>query len=887
MRTLAFGNWLLITFLISNVAASDPTVLRLNGPVSGSGAGHHFGRSVAATETFSVAGNPEDSELENEAGAVHVFRVRDGRRLRTLRPSDPETGANFGAAVAISGNYVLIGAPKDDAGMGSAYVFDVRNGRELMKIPSSAAEVNSFFGQTVDLEGTLAVIGAPSDDHAVVNGGAVTTVRIDPKAKTFTTLFHGAVGETIGGDGFGVSVSLSDETLLVGAPGRTSQTGAVYFLNALTGDQLDKSIASDGVAGDRFGWAVDIQGDRALVGAPLAVVSPFTSGAAYVFLTENGNEEHKLVADNGYTDDRFGESVTLHCRTAFVGAPGANHGFIDNGSVYVFQNDAFLGELEASDPSDGDEYGSALACTGKSLLVGAPGSMDLPGQAAGSAYLRPMLSLPLSGIVSRVYAQKGDTVPGIADATFRSFPKLQLRNTVGPIVLANLAGPGAPRGQNVGLFAEWGNAWILRMRTGDTLGPLKVNRISDPVDLYSSSELLFKIQGTGTGINGGNNEAVVCDDGTTLSILFQEGDELNTGGFTGQKLAAMGPPLGNNEVGRSSLFSTLKSGSTTVNAAGNSCAVGFDPTPFSILGSIIEGTLTPLMDVNFGQVYSRLGGNDDDMHVVTALTGDAVTPADNAAVWEKPYSASPATLTARKGDAEAGGLLRAFLGEAFNYSYELYRCSLSGVPASQNEAIFTGSSFNLICQEGISNPGLPSGVVVSRFLRYFAADNDDALMLVKLRGPGVNASNDLALLHCASLSDWRILIREGDTAPDTGGARVGRILQVDCEAEYGGYTVLVSLTGCSPSTNQALYGGKVYIPGAFAIENRSRPRLRLRKGTYQTVFGKTVALQSIKLPVVLESTGAGNRGLGSTLFYHWIITQLTMSDRSVLVARLE
>lgn len=877
---------------LATSTGTDPALLRLNGPVSGSGASQEFGRSVAATETYVVVGNPEDNELAAAGGAVHVFRTRDGRRLRTLRPSDPENGANFGAAVAISGNYALIGAPRDDGDMGSAYVFDVRNGRELMKIPSTASETLAFFGQSVDIEGTLAVIGIPSDDGVAVNAGAVTTIRIDPVAKTFTTLFTGAAPETLAGDGFGFSVSLSDETVLVGAPGRTSQTGAAYFLNALTGDQLDKSVADDGATGDRFGWAVDLHGDRALVGAPLAQIGGLATGAGYVFLSENGNQLHKLLPESGSSGDRFGEAVTLSQRTTFIGAPGTSDGFNDSGTVQVFQNGAFLARLSAIDRSESDASGASLACAGNTLVIGAPEKAELPGHAAGAAYLRSLISLPLSASVSQIYAQKGDSAPGLAEATFRSFPKIQLRNNGGPALLANLTGRGAPTGQNVGLFALWDNEWRLRLRTGDTLGPLKVNRITNPIDLYGSYSLLFQVRGTGAGINGGNDEAVAVDDGTNLTILFQEGDELNTGGFTGQKIAMMGPVLGNNEDSKSAFFSTLKTGSIPVKANGNSCALGFEPDPFSLLCSVIEGTPTALAGVNFGQVYSRVGGNDSSMHVVTALTGDAVTGADNVALWRQSYNASPAGLSARKGmpleiAPDPVGSIRAFLGEAFNYNYGIFRCSLSGAPASRNEAIVSVSSLEVFCLEGFANSALPPGVVVSRFIRYFAASSDQALLLVKLRGPGVNASNDLALLRCKDATDWQLLMREGDTAPDTGGARVGRILQVDAEAENYGYALVVTLVGCSGATNQALYWGNLNVSGTFGIENRNRPRLMLRKGTYQSLFGKTVALRSIRLPVILEGTGAGNRGLGSTVFDDQIVAQLTMSDGSVLVAKIE
>lgn len=885
----SFSCLLLFSFIfpLPPSQAIEPDSIRLHGPVSGSGSGQTFGRSVDATEAFTVVGDPRDNEAGNETGAVHVFRTRDGRHLRTLRPSDPEVDSLFGYSVAISGNYVLIGAPSDDALMGSAYVFDVRNGRELMKILSTAAEVKSNFGFAVDLEGTLAAIGASSDDDAAQHGGAVTTGRIDPKAKTFTLLFHGAVAETSNSDSFGASVALSDEHLIAGAPGRDSSTGAAYILNALTGDELEKLTASDGNPLNRFGASVDIFGDRAIVGAPGATGDSTDSGAAYVYHVSNGYQFYKLFEENGQSGDFFGDTVVLNYRTAFIGAPSADDDFDDSGAVFIFQENLPLGNLPTRDRRESDRYGRALACAGNTLVIGAPGKTELPGYAKGAAYLLPLVSLPFNGPVTNVFARKGGSAPDIAEATFRSFPRIQQRTSYGPLVLANLSGRGAPSGQNVGLFAAWDDEWSLRLRTGDMVGPLKVNKISNPVDLYGSSNLLFQIRGTGAGINGGNNEGIVIDDGTALTLAFQEGDELNTGGFSGQQLSTMGPPLGNNEVGHSMFYSKLKSGSATVNRSNDTCALLFDADPFGILTSVIEGTATNLADVDFGQVYTRVGGNDYGMNVVTALKGDGVSPADNVAIWNASPSGAPASLTARKGDPAGGGTVRTFLGEGFSYSSGVYRCSLAGVPGSQNEAIFNDDFSDLICQEGIANPAFPTGVVVSRFLRYFVAYNDTVLLLVKLRGPGVNASNDLAVLYCDDETDWEIMMREGDVAPDTGGARVGRILRLDAEGEYAGYAILVSLVGCSGATNQALYRGDSYLSGNLGLENRIRPDLVLRKGTYQTQLGRTAMIRSIQLPVILERTGAGTRGLGSTIVDKRIITQLTLSDRSVLVAEIE
>jgi hypothetical protein len=104
--------------------------------------------------------------------------------------------------------------------------------------------------------------------------------------------------------------------------------------------------ASDGAAGDRFGYSVSLDGGVALVGAPYADGNEPGSGAAYVFrlgkryIPGQGfvvvwDQEAKLIAPEGKTDDQFGHAVALEGDLALVGAPNSNF----CGQSYVFRRD--------------------------------------------------------------------------------------------------------------------------------------------------------------------------------------------------------------------------------------------------------------------------------------------------------------------------------------------------------------------------------------------------------------------------------------------------------------------------------------------------------------------------------------------------------------------
>jgi hypothetical protein len=133
--------------------------------------------------------------------------------------------------------------------------------------------------------------------------------------------------------GFGCSIALSGNTVLIGAQFEDNNKGAAYVFtrSGATWIQQAKLIASDGAVDDRFGNAVSLYGDTALIGAKGDADHGTNTGSVYVF-TRNGTnwtQQTKLLASDGAEQDYFGEVVSLDGDTAFVGASSKD-------STYVF-----------------------------------------------------------------------------------------------------------------------------------------------------------------------------------------------------------------------------------------------------------------------------------------------------------------------------------------------------------------------------------------------------------------------------------------------------------------------------------------------------------------------------------------------------------------------
>ena len=130
------------------------------------------GAAVAISGDYAVIGTPRGGTLE--AGSAYLWgRDASGSwsQIRALQSSQPSSYGNFGAAVDIDGNTLIVGAPyelgRDGAGRGAAHVFQRgdegwRHARTV-EAPAAGSAVASF-GRSVGIDASRIVVGAPFSD---------------------------------------------------------------------------------------------------------------------------------------------------------------------------------------------------------------------------------------------------------------------------------------------------------------------------------------------------------------------------------------------------------------------------------------------------------------------------------------------------------------------------------------------------------------------------------------------------------------------------------------------------------------------------------------------------------------------------------------------------
>lgn len=404
--------------------------------------GAPFEKSVAT----GIDGDQTDDSVEG-AGAVYIFTRSSGSWSQQAYIKAPyaEFNDQFGTSVALSGNTLAVGAPLEDssatgfngnaadnaaANSGAVFVY-VRSAGVWSQqgyLKASNSESGDQFGGAIALfEDTLAV-GAVQEDSSArgVNssqtnnsaGGSGAVYVFSRNSGVWSQQAYIKASNTDADDQFGTSVSLSVNTLAVGAINEDSavrivdgddtdnsrgNSGAVFIFTRSNGVWSQQAYikSSNSDANDQFGTVVSIFGDTLAVGVPLEDSSDkgiggsgndniiASSGAVYIY-TRSGvtwSQQTYIKASNAQFEDNFGVSLALSGDTLAVSADFEDSSDVgmngdetlddaqDSGAVYLFTRTGGVWSqyayLKASNTEFDDRFGASVDLSGDTLAVGA------------------------------------------------------------------------------------------------------------------------------------------------------------------------------------------------------------------------------------------------------------------------------------------------------------------------------------------------------------------------------------------------------------------------------------------------------------------------------------------------------------------------------------
>ena len=365
-------------------------------------------------------------------------------QMTYLKASNTDAGDSFGKSVSISGDTMVIGASSESSNAsgvngdqsnnlrnnsGAVYVFVRTEGSWIQQayLKASNPSDRDFFGDSVSISGETLVVGSVGESSNAVgvngnqnnntassSGAAYVFVR---NGATWSQQAYLKASNTGEQDRFGVSVSISQNVLVVGAfheesnalgvngnqsDNSASNSGAAYVFNrnGTTWSQQAYLKASNTDTDDNFGQSVSISGDTLVIGSEddsnatgvngnHADNSADRAGAAYVFVRsgDNWSQQAYLKASNTEIDDWFGYSVSISGDSLVVGsfnessnATGvngnqSNNSYTASGAAYVFiRNGTTWSQqayLKASNTDPIDRFGTSVSLSGENLLIGA------------------------------------------------------------------------------------------------------------------------------------------------------------------------------------------------------------------------------------------------------------------------------------------------------------------------------------------------------------------------------------------------------------------------------------------------------------------------------------------------------------------------------------
>lgn len=306
-------------------------------------------------------------------------------------PVDGQEDDDFGASVAILGNYAVVGAPYADIGsnynQGSAYVY-FHNGSTweyLLKLTAADGVANDYFGTSVAITDGHIAVGATGVDAGGQNArGAVYVFQ--RQGNQWNQQVRLMMQDGMQEDHFGRAVAMQGNNLLIGAPeddnGSYANQGSAYLYkfdgNAWT--QFKKFTPGDLTTGDAFGYSLAIDGDYVVIGAPERRENNFSrAGAVYVFYGQNGanwNLQQKITVLQPAFEHWFGRSVAIHGRHLAVGVPGYTSGSSNYAgmiSLHNRVNDTWVNTdyKFTTDPESEAYFGTSIAIKDSTAMSGA------------------------------------------------------------------------------------------------------------------------------------------------------------------------------------------------------------------------------------------------------------------------------------------------------------------------------------------------------------------------------------------------------------------------------------------------------------------------------------------------------------------------------------
>ena len=285
-------------------------------------------------------------------------------------PASAQYALQFGAVVAVGEDQIFVGEGRNLLMPGSVFVYGQADDGTWTQAERLTPEDNygeaMGFGRALSISGTILAVGAPLTSNVFI-----FTREADGSWLQASALTSDAAG-------FGASVVVDGDNLLVGASGNRETAGTVYAYRRTAGGTwatVGELAIEDAAPRDGYGSVLALQGNHAVIGAPMKANR---AGRAYAFRydAEAGQWAMQGSVEFGALEagDRFGSALLLAGTHLAIGAPGDRAGLV---AIFTLDEETdtwtFDRRLVPFDARGSEAFGASLAFARGRLWVGAPG----------------------------------------------------------------------------------------------------------------------------------------------------------------------------------------------------------------------------------------------------------------------------------------------------------------------------------------------------------------------------------------------------------------------------------------------------------------------------------------------------------------------------------
>jgi hypothetical protein len=374
-----------------------------------------FGQEIAIDGDMMIVGGIGGGFGGGDPGRAYIYRRIGGCWVEeaVLARTSGGKGQHYGRTVGISGDVAMVGVPYENGTgyEGAVYVYERIAGvwTEVGKLTSPSREPDNF-GWALALQGDVVVVGDPQDDSGPgIDPGAAFVFEKPAGGWTSTSSATKlSASDAAAGDDFGSAVAIDGDTIVVGAyPNRVNSTsldGSAYVFERSTtswSSATQVAILTNAETGGYLGFSVAIDNDRVLLGAPhTSSVAP-VKGAAFLYekpaggWTDMSAETLRFDTSDAGSAVLLGQDVAIEGDWIVLGAPGSQ-AVGDSGCADAYHYDAVTGAWNLvwkSDGSDSDDFanydsfGGSVTLAWPYVVVGAPDDDSRGMTNAGAAYL--------------------------------------------------------------------------------------------------------------------------------------------------------------------------------------------------------------------------------------------------------------------------------------------------------------------------------------------------------------------------------------------------------------------------------------------------------------------------------------------------------------------